>query len=353
MALASAGADSTRIYDELLVTTAEAIQPEIVENAIDSHPVGSIFLGRIGAAMNSAIGANGAEAAGARQMSGESVRVNVKLGKNESVRWLSSGFGEISLDTSDTARGARANWKLAAGSVVIDGSTLRKNTGAAQISSILNHKQSDTTSSMVDAVAEAMLVSSSEPNAITSLADIVSSNNTLQSLSGATFANWNSRGLVAKGTAPGGSTDFDAATSGGGASFASAGISNWRTAYMNAEEGSIRPNVILTTDAIYRFYEGSLTPGVRFDDLRSGDIGFQVLRFKGAPIFHDPFVPTGVTYFLNTNHVYMAYLPGALFDISPMERGTNQDAFVAPVLFEGQLVCDARKYQNKITGQTA
>ena len=49
----------------------------------------------------------------------------------------------------------------------------------------------------------------------------------------------------------------------------------------------------------------------------------------------------------------MKHLPGALFDISPMERGNNQDAFVAPVLFEGQLCCSARKYQNKLTGITA
>lgn len=347
MATPSAGADSTRIYDELLVTTAEAIQPGIRENAIDSHPVASIFLGKIGMAMNSAIGDNGAPtAAGARQVSGESVRVNAKLGKNGSGRWLSSGYGEISMDPSDTARGTRANFKLRAGSVVIDGSTLRKNSGAGQISSILNHKQSDTVSAEVDAVAESMLTSSSEPNAITSLASVVSSNDSLQGLSGASFANWNSRGLSDKGTAA-------ASISFAGGSFATTGISNWRIAYMNAEEGSIRPNVILTTDAVYRFYEGSLTPGVRFDDLRSGDIGFQVLRFKGAPIFHDPYVPTGVTYFLNTDSLYVAYLPGAMFDISPMERGTNQDAFVAPVLFEGQLVCEARKYQNKITGQTA
>jgi hypothetical protein len=36
-----------------------------------------------------------------------------------------------------------------------------------------------------------------------------------------------------------------------------------------------------------------------------------------------------------------------------MERSTNQDAFAAIVLFEGQLVTNARKYQNKLTGITA
>lgn len=347
MALTSAGADSTRIYDELLVTTAEAIQPGIVENSINAHPVASIFLGNIGSALNSAIGQTGApEAAGAKSMTGESIRVNVKLGKNESVRWLSSGYGEISMDTSDTARGTRANWKLATGSVVIDGSTLRKNSGAAQITSILNHKQNDTTSSLVDAVAEALLTSAGDANALTAIQTIISANDSIQGLSGATFANWNSRCVSAKGTAA-------ASISFASGSFASQGVADMRIAFMNAEEGSIRPNVILTTDAVYRYYEGSLTPNVRFEDLRMGDISFQALRFKQAPIFHDPYVPSGTMLFLNTEYLYVAYLPGAMFDISPMERGTNQDAFVAPVLFEGQLVTSARKYQNKLTSITA
>lgn len=347
MALTSAGADSTRIYDELLVTTAEAIQPGIVENSINAHPVASIFLGNIGAALNSAIGNTGApEAAGAKSMTGESIRVNVKLGKNESIRWMTNGFSSISMDTSDTARGSRANFKLATGSVVIDGSTLRKNSGAAQITSILNHKQNDTTSSLVDAVAEALLTSSSEANAITSLGTIISANDSIQGLSGATFANWNSRGVSPKGTAA-------ASVSFASGSFAAQGVADMRAAFMNAEEGSIKPNVILTTDTIYRYYEGSLTSQVRFEDLRMGDLSFQALRFKSAPIFHDPYCASGTMFFLNTDYLYVAYLPGAMFDISPMERGTNQDAFVAPVLFEGQLVTSARKYQNKLTSITA
>ena len=347
MALASAGADGTRIYDELLVTTAETIHPGIVENSLNSHPVASIFLGNIGSALNGPIGENGSPAAaGAEQVVGESIRVNVKLGKNGSFRWLSSGFGEISLDTSDTARGSRANFKLGAGSVVIDGSTLRKNSGAAQISSILRHKQEDTVSSMVDTVAEAMLASSAAPNAITSLTELISANDTVQSLSGSTFTDWNSRGVSDKGTAP-------ASISFASGSFASQGVSDFRTAFMNAEEGSIRPNVILTTDNIFRFYEGSLSPQVRFEDLRVGDMSFSALRFKDAPIFHDPFVPSGTALFLNTDFIGVKYLPGAMFDISPMERGNNQDAFVAPVLWEGQLCVSARKYQNKLTGITA
>ena len=346
MALTSAGADATRIYDELLVTTAEHIHPGIMENAINSHPGVSIFAGRIGAALNSAIGEDGAPNTGAETVSGESIRVNVKLGKNESFSWLSGGYDPISMDTSDTARGSRANFKLGAGSVVISGSEMRKNSGAAAITSLLRHKQDDSVSAAVDAVAEALLATSSAANAVTSIDDLVSANDSVQSLSGATFANWNSRGVSAKGTAA-------ASVSFASGSFASQGFSDMSTAWVNASEGSIQPNAILTTPVVYTYYEGSLTPGVRFEDTRMGDIGFQSLTYKGVPIFHDPYCASGYMYFINTNHMGLKHLPGALFDLSPMERGTNQDAFVAHVLFEGNLCTDGRKFQNKLTGITA
>lgn len=347
MALTSAGADSSRIYDELLVTTAEHILPGIRENSINASPVASVMCGRIGAALSGQIGADGSpNGPVVKECSGESIRANVKLGKNESFQWLPSGYSETNIDTSDTARGSRANFKLGIGTVVISGSEKRKNSGAAQITSLLNHKETDTVSSMVDSVADALLGSVSAPNAVTSLLSIISCNDSLQGLSGATFANWNSRGISAKGTAA-------ASISFASGSFASQGVADMRTAFMNAEEGSIRPNVILTTDAAYRYYEGSLTPGVRFEDVGMGDLGFRAIQFKATPIFHDPRMATGIMLFLNTNFLYMSHLPGAFFNITPAERGLNQDAFVANVLFEANVVCDARKYQNKLTGITA
>lgn len=338
--------DDIRRYGEVLVTTAEAIHPGIHENAIDSHPVASIFIGNIGRALSGKIGENGAPATGAMQVSGESIRANVKLGKNESFSWLTDGYDTISMDTSDTARGTRANFKLGAASVTISGSELRKNSGDAAVADLLLHKQDDSTTAAVDAVAQSMLSTSADPNAVTSIDTIVSANDQAQGYSGATHPHWNSRGLSPKGTAA-------ASISFASGSFASQGGADMRACFMGAEEGSIRPSIILTTDLVHQYYEGSLTPGVRYMDVGKGDIGFKALSFKEVPIVHDPYVTTGTMYFLNTDYLMMKHLPGALFDLSTMERGQNQDAFVAHILFEGNLVTTGRKYQNKMTGITA
>ncbi len=347
MALTLLGADGTRIYNEDLVATAEHVQPKIVENAINAHPAMSVIFGNIGEIMNGAIGATGAHGS-AESATGDSIRINVKLGKNGSARRLASGYGEFSPDTSDTLRGGRANWVLYGSTVIISGSQRRRNSGSAQVVDQLHHKQVDSTTALIDLVAEDLLSTSSLPNAITSIPTLISKGDSVQSITGASFANWNSRGLQAKGTAHG-TISFTPSTT----SFATAGLANMRIAYMNAEEGSIKPDVIITTDLTYRSYEGSLTPLVRYSDPRVGDLSFESLRFRGASVFHDPFCATGEMNFLNTTHLKAKYLPGALFNISPMIEQDTQDAFSAKVLFEGQLCIDGRKYNNKISGFTA
>ena len=226
---------------------------------------------------------------GAMAVSGESIRENVKLGKNGSFGWMGSGYDPISMDTSDNARGARTNFKLGAGSVVISGSERRKNRGVAALSSLLEFKQMDSVTAAVDGVANALLTSSSQPNAPTSLETIISANDSIQSLSGASYTHWNSRGLASSKTAAPSTVSF------AGGSFASQGVADWRRAWNNACDGSICPKAILTTDGIEEYYEGSLTPQVRFEDTRMGDLGFQALRFKQAPIFTDSYCTTGTT----------------------------------------------------------
>ena len=175
MALTKLSADSTRIYNEDLVTTAEAIHPGIIENAIDAHPGASIFLGNAGEILTGEIRAeNGSGMGTAEAGYGESVRVNAKLGKNGSARRLSGGYSEFSSDGSDTARGTRANWKMYGATVQISGSQRRQNAGQGQVIDQLEYKIKDSSSALVDLVAEDLMTASSQPNSITSLNDVIS-----------------------------------------------------------------------------------------------------------------------------------------------------------------------------------
>lgn len=340
--------NETRAQNEVLATTAHALHPSIVENYLDNHPGASVFAGRAGAVLSGDIGDEGSQVGvGGRSMDGESIYVRAKLDKNGSARRLASGFSAFSTDTSDTIRGTRANWKLYGATAIMSGLERRNNRGRARIADLWQHKHTDSVSALVDMFAEDLFSTASPANAVTSLDSIVSANDTIQNASGATYDKWNSRGLEAKGTAPGSITFA-------GGSFALTGLANWRIAHMNASEGSNRPNVGITNDDVFRFYEASLVSNVRYSsDESTGKIGFRNLMFREAPIMHDSYCPSGTTYFLNTNYVFLAYSEGALFDMGPIDTQAFQDAFSVKILFQANLVTSARKFNNKVTGQTA
>jgi hypothetical protein len=339
----------TRTQNEVLSTTAEAIHPGMLENALDAHPGVSILVGKIGAALSGQIGADGSPSGtGARAMSGESIKVRVKLDSNGSARRLASGYSEFSTDTSDTLRGTRANWKLYGATAIMSGLERRNNRGSAQLADLWNHKHSDAVSALVDVVASDLFSTASPANAITSIDSIIGGDaTTLQGASSSTYAKWKSRGISDKGTAV---PSFTASPT----SFGAGGASNMRKAHLNATEGAIKPNVILTDDNTYLYYEGSLTPNVRFtSDEMTGKLGFSKLMFRDAPIFHDPYCPSGYMYFINTDTLFMAYSEGALFNMSPVMDQAFQDAFSVKIIFQGNLICNGRKFNNKVTGFTA
>lgn len=347
--MAIADLSETRIQNEILSTTAEKIHPGILENYLDNHPGASLFAGKIGAALAGQIGADGnSSGTAARAYNGESIKVRVKLDKNGSARRLASGYSAFSQDTSDTVRGTRANWKLYGATAIMSGLERRNNRGAEQLADLWMHKHEDATSALVDMFASDLFSTASPANAITSLDSIVAAGSTsLQNAAASTYDAWKSRGLSSKGTA-------SASVSFTGGSFALTGPANWRTAHLNATEGAMTPNAILTNDDVYLFYEGSLTPNVRYrSDEMTGKLGFSRLQFRDAPVLHDSYCPSGYTYFINTNTLFLAYSEGALFDMTPVMDQAFQDVFSVKIIFQGNLVCNGRKFNNKITSQTA
>lgn len=346
--MAIADLSETRVQNEILSTTAEAIHPGIIENALDGHPGASIFAGKIGAVLSGQLGADGSPSGtAARVTTGESIKVRVKLDSNGSARRLASGYSEFSSDTSDTIRGTRANWKLYGSTAILSNFERRNNGGRAQLADLWNHKQTDSSSALVDMFASDLYSTASPANAVTSLDSIIGAGDSIQNASGTTYQKWNSRGLQAKGTASGSITFA-------GGSFTTTGLANWRVAHMNASEGSVRPNVMLTNDDVFRFYEASLTPQVRYSSSESlGNIGFRNLQFREASLFHDSYCPTGTTYFINTDTLFLNYAEGALFNMTPVMDQQFQDVFSVKIIFQGNLVCTGRKFNNKVTGQSA
>ena len=335
--------DATRQYHTILATTAADVMPEIVNNALNNHIITSLFCGRLNETM---FGQGPLSGRAKRMKTGESIEVRVQLEANTTARAMASGYEQFSQDVQDTARVLRANWKLYGATAIISGEERRNNGGEAKIVDLLTYKLTEAGQAIVDLVAQDLFVGDGVTE-VTGLDSVITANDSaFQLIGGASYANWNSRGVSAKGTAA-------ASISFAGGSFAATGVDNWILAYMNASEGQIQPHCLVTTEDIYRFYEGSIAPEIRYTPRTTGDATFSALTFKGKPVYHDSYATSGVTYFLNFDHLYLAVSPGADFEMTPVADQQFQDVWSSKVLFQGNLVCDARKFQNKVTGQTA
>lgn len=333
----------TRNVDRILAFTRDAIEKRVRDQHFNHSPLLAALtgdlLGDFGRGMMSG-------RAKRTQTGGESIVVRPNLGANTGAKRKSSPWDTNNTAPSDTVRYSRANWKFYAVPVTLSDHDLRVNTGAEAISSLMEHEMSNAYRSIGELVIQDTYSNGGSSDAVTELPDIISTNDTVQGLSGATYTDWNSRGVSTRGTAV-------ASVSFASGSFAAQGLDDFRLAYNNASEGSITPQAIYVPWDVYSFYEASLQPQERFTNTALADGGFQQLAFKSAPVFPDSYAASGTAWFLNFDQVELVHLGGADFAMGEWVRVENQSARVAQIEFTGNFCVKGRKFLNKLTGITA
>jgi hypothetical protein len=337
-----ASQSETRNVDRILAFTRDAIEKKVKDNHFNHSPLLAAFAGELLGEFGRGMMAGRAKRT---QSGGESIVTRPNLGANTGAKRKSGPWDTNNTAPSDTVRYARANWRFAACPVTLSDHDLRVNTGPEAISSLMEHEVTNAFRSVGDIVATDLYENSDNANSITDLSAIVSSNDIVQGLSGATYTDWNSRGTDGRT----GALPHNFASG----SFAAQGLDDMRSAYNNATEGSVSPHAIYTAWDVYGFYEGTLQPQERFTNTAIADAGFQQLAFKAAPVFPDSYCPDGLMYFVNFDCVELVVLSGADFNLGEFVRVENQSARVAQVEFTGNTVVRARKFLNKLTDITA
>lgn len=338
--------NETRTYERALEYSRDAVIPGIKENAFNFNPLASVMAGRLNTML---FGRAGLQGRGKKvRTGGTTIEGRVNLGQNTNVKTLTGHFDTVDTTPSDTPRHWRANWKEYVGAISISRFEQLANRSPEAIANMVESETRITIGSLVDFVGAHMYDNAGVGSRITSLSSLVSANNSVEGLDGGTYTRWNSRGVSARGTAPG-SVTFTPSTT----SFASAGLQNLRDAWNGCTEGMVKPDAIFTTHAIYSLYEGQLQPLERFTDARVADGGFQSLLYKTAPIFPDPQCTSGSLYMLNFEHLHFDVMAGADFDAGPFIEDTDSMALVSKVYLVCQLVVENRFVQNKLTGITA
>ena len=126
-----------------------------------------------------------------------------------------------------------------------------------------------------------------------------------------------------------------------------------RTLYNTCSKGNIHPDLILTTQTVFEYYEKVLQSQERFVDTATLDGGFENLKFKGATMMFDLYAQSGVMYMLNSNYMGITVESGTDLVTTPFVRPENQDAKVAQILWMGNMVTSNASRQGKLTGITA
>ncbi len=145
------------------------------------------------------------------------------------------------------------------------------------------------------------------------------------------------------------------------------GLDTLQTSYGNASEGSESPNLICSNQLSYNRYWNLLTPIQRLGSDSLGKAGFRSLLFNEVPWVIDEHIAGGANtnndsddtdggdyiYMLNMNHIRIHAHKMAFFTFEHAPMPVNQWVHIGRYYFMGNVVCDAPRYQAKLTKITA
>jgi hypothetical protein len=100
------------------------------------------------------------------------------------------------------------------------------------------------------------------------------------------------------------------------------------------------PDLIAADSVYFSYFETSLQAVQRIVDPAIGALGYSSYKYKNADVFYDPECPASHAYFINTNHVFLKYLGKELLEVGETMRPVNQNAYVTPIVFTGNMTID-------------
>jgi hypothetical protein len=131
------------------------------------------------------------------------------------------------------------------------------------------------------------------------------------------------------------------------------------TAYNNAADGSDTVDAIFMSQDAYELYEATLTPNVRYADVKAANAGFETLRFKNTTVFFDKGAPAGTAVGINSDYVSLVGHSKRWFKQTPFSDGlsaagggtaTTVDARYSIITAAGNTTISNRQRQFLVTG---
>jgi len=247
-----------------------------------------------------------------------------------------SGYDLIDTTPQEGMGWAEFNWKQHAGSVVISGEEVKKNSGAAQLINLLQAKVDQLKMSVADDF-NAMFWASSVGNSgkdFNSIPVLVKSSGTVGNVNPSTYTWW-----VSTLDSSVDMTDF-------------AGVNDMGAMLNTIRINRGRTDIIATTQSVYQAYEALAVPSMRFANNTLSDLGFSSISYRDVPVVFDPDCPSGAAYFLDSSRLELVQHSDSWLSMTEFQRPYNQDAKVALILSMGELLTDSRRAHGYMTSIT-
>ena len=299
-------------YTNILTSTLERIVPGLEDNIFDSLP----FWKKLN--QNGAI---------KKEVTGESIAHLIEYGQGAGTGSTTSSYsGYDTLDVTPYEFMTRAYFspKLYARPITITGEDLHKNAGPEKVLDLLEAKTKNAIASLrddlsVDTFGDGTGNSSKTLTGLGALVALAPGSGTVGNIDRSVYTWWANQYHTTLG------------------SFAANGLKEMRVLYNECSQGGKeKPDICVTTRAVHEFYEGSLTPQIRYASAGGTAEGtFMDLTFKGIPILWDNDCTAGYMYFINSKHLRLNIWKGRNFTTSKFVVPEDQDVQIAQVMFMG------------------
>lgn len=286
---------------------------------------------------------------------GERIVLPLQYGKNTTIKSMTSGYSIVDTTPQDNMTSCYWRWKEISGAVTISHKELRQNSGKHKIIDLLQAKVDEAQLSFQEELsAQSLVITTTSPAAdLDPIGHIIqvapSGASTVGGIAQATYAWWQNQ--IKASTAATWKALFNEMTN--LYNKCSKGAGQGRRDY---------PDLILCDQVYHETVEAGYRDKVTIYDTKAADLGFGGLKFKGATLLWDEYVPDAFTgtsvsdpdsysyvystaYFLNSKYLWMYVDKEGDLAIGPFIQPENQKAKTSIIYFMGNLCCSNRKKQ--------
>lgn len=302
-------------YDQVTSITRKFFVPKLYDNIFDSNPLLKRAKKRFYEKLSG----------------GERVLVPLNYATTSSSGWYS---GTETLNTSDNQNitAAEYTWKQLYANVMIRRDEELKNSGNAQVISLVKNKMKIAEKTMADTLGDGLYSDGTDTKAIVGLRDIVAQDQTVGGISQTNNSWWQAQ--------------LDSTTT-------TMTIGALQTLFNLAAIDADHPSVATCTRTLYDSYYGLLQPQQRFIDSDTAKGGFQSLMFNGIPVITDSKVPASHFFFLNEKYLHLFVHKDEDMRLEPFMKPVNQNVKLAKIYWMGAFGSSNNRLHGKFSAMTS